>query len=46
MTRGTRRIHRSTNERGFTFIEIMVVVAILAILAALVVPRIMGRTDD
>jgi general secretion pathway protein G len=34
------------NERGFTFIEIMVVVAILAILAALVVPRIMGRTDD
>ena len=31
---------------GFTFIEIMVVVAILAILAALVVPRIMGRTDD
>ena len=34
------------NTRGFTFIEIMVVVAILAILAALVVPRIMGRTDD
>lgn len=31
---------------GFTFIEIMVVVAILAILAALVVPRIMGRTDE
>lgn len=35
-----------SHERGFTFIEIMVVVAILAILAALVVPRIMGRTDD
>ncbi len=33
-------------EGGFTFIEIMVVVAILAILAALVVPRIMGRTDE
>ncbi len=31
---------------GFTFIEIMVVVAILAILAALVVPRIVGRTDE
>ncbi len=38
-----RRFH---DERGFTFIEIMVVVAILAILAALVVPRIMGRTDE
>ena len=38
--------HILRGERGFTFIEIMVVVAILAILAALVVPRIMGRTDD
>ena len=38
--------HILRRERGFTFIEIMVVVAILAILAALVVPRIMGRTDD
>lgn len=35
-----------SRDAGFTFIEIMVVVAILAILAALVVPRIMGRTDD
>ena len=39
-------IRRLRSEQGFTFIEIMVVVAILAILAALVVPRIMGRTDD
>ena len=38
--------HASRGNAGFTFIEIMVVVAILAILAALVVPRIMGRTDD
>ncbi len=38
--------HASRAQQGFTFIEIMVVVAILAILAALVVPRIMGRTDD
>ena len=39
-------LRSSANAAGFTFIEIMVVVAILAILAALVVPRIMGRTDD
>ena len=38
--------HSLFGDVGFTFIEIMVVVAILAILAALVVPRIMGRTDD
>ncbi len=34
------------NERGFTLIEIMVVVVILALLAALVGPKIMGRSDD
>ena len=34
------------NDRGFTLIEIMVVVIILALLAALVGPKIMGRTDD
>ena len=39
-------LRTTANSAGFTFIEIMVVVAILAILAALVVPRIMGRTDD
>lgn len=32
--------------RGFTLIEIMVVVVILAILAAAVVPRIMDRPDE
>ncbi|MEK7702903.1 MAG: type II secretion system major pseudopilin GspG [Nitrospirota bacterium] len=33
-------------QKGFTLIEIMVVVTILAFLAVLVVPKFMGRTDD
>jgi general secretion pathway protein G len=32
--------------RGFTLVEIMVVVVILGILAVLVVPRVVGRTDE
>lgn len=34
------------DKRGFTLIEIMVVIAILALLAALVAPKIIGRSDD
>lgn len=37
--------HLSKDE-GFTLIEIMVVITILAILAVLVVPKIVGRTDE
>lgn len=33
-------------ERGFTLIEIMVVVIILGVLAALIVPKVMGRPDE
>ncbi len=33
------------NQKGFTLIEIMVVVIILGMLAALVLPRIMGQED-
>ena len=32
--------------RGFTLIEVMVVIVILAVLAALVVPKVMGRPDE
>ena len=34
------------NQRGFTFIEIMVVVIILGVLAAMVLPKFMGRTEE
>jgi len=34
------------NRKAFTLIELMVVILILAILAALIVPRIVGRADD
>ncbi len=35
-----------TNNRGFTLIEIMVVVVILGILAAIVVPKLLDRPDQ
>jgi general secretion pathway protein G len=41
---GTQR--KFNRRRGFTLIELIVVILILAILAALIVPRVTGRTDD
>src|SRR5476651_546829 len=37
---------RSRLQRGFTLIEMMVVIAIIGILAALIVPKIMSRPDE
>ncbi len=44
MRTGTLPCCRS--EKGFTLIELMVVIVILGILAGLVVPRLMGRPEE
>lgn len=36
----------NTRSAGFTLIEVMVVIVIIGVLAALIVPKVMGRPDE
>jgi len=40
------RRQRSGRRQGFTLVELMVVMVILVLLAALVIPRVMNRAED
>ncbi len=44
-TRASQPLPMRNNQSGFTLIEIMVVIVILAILAGLVVPKVVGQSD-
>src|SRR5262245_31504642 len=37
---------KENKQTGFTLIEVMVVVVILAVLASIIVPNVIGRADD
>jgi general secretion pathway protein G len=41
-----KALRRIRDRAGFTLIEIMVVIVILGLLAALVVPKLIGRTEE
>lgn len=39
-------IQKQMNKKGFTLVELIIVIAVMAILAAIVVPRMSGITDS
>jgi general secretion pathway protein G len=39
-------MYKKRSQAGFTLIEIMVVIVILGILASIIAPRLIGRTDE